>query len=217
MLTPSLGVACLALLVGYLFGSIPFGMILTRLAGAPDLRSVGSGNIGATNVLRTGRKGLAAATLLGDMLKGTAAVIVAGRLGGPDTAMLAALGAFLGHLFPVWLGFKGGKGVATYIGVLLGLYWPAALAFCAVWLMVAWFSRYSSAAALVASLLTPPALWLDGHRALALLFAVLTVLLWIMHRANIRRLIDRTESKIGAKAGDSTMAGHNGGPPLGGS
>ncbi|MCO5131281.1 MAG: glycerol-3-phosphate 1-O-acyltransferase PlsY [Xanthobacteraceae bacterium] len=200
MLTSSLGVACLALLVGYLFGSIPFGMILTRLAGGPDLRSVGSGNIGATNVLRTGRKGLAAATLLGDMLKGTAAVIVAGRFGGPDAAMLAALGAFVGHLFPVWLGFKGGKGVATYIGVLLGLYWPAALAFCAVWLMVAWLTRYSSAAALAASLLTPPALWLDGHVALALLFAVLTVLLWVMHRGNIRRLMDRTESKIGQKS-----------------
>ncbi|MBN9012019.1 MAG: glycerol-3-phosphate 1-O-acyltransferase PlsY, partial [Rhizobiales bacterium] len=163
MLTSSLGVACLAFIVGYLFGSIPFGMILTRLAGTQDLRSIGSGNIGATNVLRTGRKGLAAATLLGDMLKGTVAVIVAGRFGGPEAAMLAALGAFLGHLFPVWLGFKGGKGVATYIGVLLGLYWPAALAFCAAWLAIAWFTRYSSAAALVASALTPPALWLDGH------------------------------------------------------
>ncbi|MGB3865175.1 MAG: glycerol-3-phosphate 1-O-acyltransferase PlsY [Xanthobacteraceae bacterium] len=200
MMTSPYLLAAVALVVGYLFGSIPFGMILTRLAGAGDLRAIGSGNIGATNVLRTGRKGLAALTLLGDMLKGTAAVIVAGRLGGPDAAMVAGLGAFLGHLFPVWLGFKGGKGVATYIGVLLGLFWPAALAFCGVWLVVAWLTRYSSAAALVASVLTPPALWLDGHTALALLFAVLSVLLWIMHRANIRRLIDRTEGKIGQKA-----------------
>lgn len=200
MLTSPLSVACLALVLGYLLGSIPFGMILTRLAGTQDLRSVGSGNIGATNVLRTGRKGLAAATLLGDMLKGTVAVIIAGRFGGPDAAMLAALGAFLGHLFPVWLGFKGGKGVAVYIGVLLGLFWPAALAFCGVWLAVAWLTRYSSAAALVASAVTPPILWLDGHQTLALLFVVLSVLLWIMHRGNIQRLLARTEGKIGSKA-----------------
>src|SRR5499426_2204137 len=125
-----------ALAFGYLCGSIPFGLILTRLAGTADIRAIGSGNIGATNVLRTGRKELAAATLIGDMLKGTAAVIIAGAgyLGGPTAAMLAALGAFLGHLFPVWLKFKGGKGVAVYIGILLGLFWPAALAFCAIWL-----------------------------------------------------------------------------------
>ena len=121
-----------AFIIGYLLGSIPFGLILTRLAGTQDLRSIGSGNIGATNVLRTGRKGLAAATLIGDMLKGTLAVIIAGHFGGPDAAMLAALGAFLGHLFPVWLKFRGGKGVAVYIGVLLGLFWPAALVFCTV-------------------------------------------------------------------------------------
>src|SRR5579862_9491073 len=132
-----------ALLIGYLCGSIPFGLILTRLAGTQDLRTVGSGNIGATNVLRTGHKGLAAATLIGDMLKGTVAVIIAGSYDGPDAAMLAALGAFLGHLFPVWLGFKGGKGVATYIGVLLGLFWPAALFFGALWLAVAALTRYS--------------------------------------------------------------------------
>src|ERR1700721_834619 len=118
-----------AFVLGYLFGSIPFGLVLTRLAGTKDLRSVGSGNIGATNVLRTGHKGLAAATLLLDMLKGTAAVVISGYFGGPNAAMLAALGAFLGHLFPVWLKFRGGKGVAVYIGVLLGLFWPAALAF----------------------------------------------------------------------------------------
>ncbi len=130
-------VVVIALLIGYLLGSIPFGLILTRLAGTADIRSIGSGNIGATNVLRTGRKGLAAATLLCDMLKGTVAVILAGYFGGPNAAMLAALGAFLGHLFPVWLKFKGGKGVAVYIGVLIGLFWPAAVVFCVLWLATA--------------------------------------------------------------------------------
>src|SRR6201997_5146487 len=141
----------LAFILGYLLGSIPFGLILTSLAGTQDLRSIGSGNIGATNVLRTGRKGLAAATLLLDMLKGTAAVVIAGYIGGPNAAMLAGLGAFLGPLFPVWLKFKGGKGVAVYVGILLGLFWPAAVAFCLIWLAVAFASRYSSLAALVAS------------------------------------------------------------------
>src|SRR5437763_10069821 len=124
-----------ALVFGYLLGSIPFGLILTKLARTQDLRSIGSGNIGATNVLRTGRKGLAAATLLLDMLKGTAAVVICGYYGGPNAAMLAALGAFLGHLFPVWLNFRGGKGVAVYIGVLTGLFWPRALLFCLLWLV----------------------------------------------------------------------------------
>jgi glycerol-3-phosphate acyltransferase PlsY len=190
----------LALAFGYLCGSIPFGLILTKLAGTQDLRSIGSGNIGATNVLRTGRKGLAVATLIGDMLKGTVAVIVAGQIAGPNAAIAAGLGAFLGHLFPIWLRFKGGKGVATYIGLLLGLFWPAALAFCAVWLAVAFVSRYSSLSALVASALTPIGLYFDGHPALALLFAVLTVLLWIMHRANIQRLLNGSEGKIGSKS-----------------
>src|SRR3978361_2181486 len=122
------------LLVGYLLGSIPFGLVLTKLAGTQDLRSIGSGSIGATNVLRTGSKALAVATLLGDALKGTVAVVTMGYYAGPDAAMLAALGAFLGHLFPVWLKFNGGKGVATYIGVLIGLFWPAAVAFCVMWL-----------------------------------------------------------------------------------
>src|SRR5213079_241095 len=126
-----------ALLLGYLFGSIPFGLVLTRLAGTQDLRSIGSGNIGATNVLRTGRKGLAAATLLLDALKGTAAVIISGYCWGPNAAMLAGLGAFLGHLFPVWLKFRGGKGVAVYIGILIGLFWPAAIVFCLIWLALA--------------------------------------------------------------------------------
>jgi acyl phosphate:glycerol-3-phosphate acyltransferase len=192
------GFLVVAFLLGYLLGSIPFGLILTKLAGTQDLRSIGSGNIGATNVLRTGRKGLAAATLLLDMLKGTAAVVIAGYFGGPNAAMLAALGAFLGHLFPVWLKFKGGKGVAVYIGVLLGLFWPAALVFCALWLATAFTSRYSSLSALVAAFVTPIFLWWFGHLALASLFAVLTLLLFYMHRENIRRLQAGTEGRIGA-------------------
>jgi glycerol-3-phosphate acyltransferase PlsY len=188
-----------ALLIGYLLGSIPFGLILTRLAGTQDLRSIGSGNIGATNVLRTGHKGLAAATLIGDMLKGTIAVIIAGTYDGPNAAMVAALGAFLGHIFPIWLKFRGGKGVATYIGVLLGLFWPAALIFAAIWLGTAYTSRYSSLSALVAAFVTPIFLWWFGHAALASLFAVLTLLLFYMHRENIKRLQAGTEGKIGAK------------------
>ncbi|GAC1335128.1 MAG: glycerol-3-phosphate 1-O-acyltransferase PlsY [Bradyrhizobium sp.] len=187
-----------AFLLGYLFGSIPFGLILTKLAGTQDLRAIGSGNIGATNVLRTGRKGLAAATLLLDMLKGTAAVVISGYYGGPNAAMLAALGAFLGHLFPVWLKFRGGKGVAVYIGVLIGLFWPAALVFCLLWFATAVTSRYSSLSALVASFVTPIFLWWFGHPALASLSAVLTLLLFYMHRENIARLQAGTEGRIGA-------------------
>jgi acyl phosphate:glycerol-3-phosphate acyltransferase len=189
-----------ALIFGYLCGSIPFGLILTRLAGTQDIRSVGSGNIGATNVLRTGRKGLAAATLLGDAIKGTAAVLIIRHFGGPQLAMIAGLGAFLGHLFPLWLGFKGGKGVATYIGVLLGLAWPIALAFCLIWLAAAALTRYSSLAALIASAAAPVLLWITGAHAQALLFASLTALLWIMHRGNIVRLWQGTESRIGQTA-----------------
>jgi len=189
-----------ALVIGYLLGSIPFGLVLTKLAGTPDLRSIGSGNIGATNVLRTGRKGLAAATLLLDALKGTAAVIIAGYFGGPTAAMLAGLGAFLGHIFPVWLKFRGGKGVAVYIGILIGLFWPAALVFCAVWLSMAFALRYSSLSALTASVVAPLFLWWFGQPALAALFAVLTVLLFYMHRENIKRLLAGTEGKIGQKA-----------------
>ena len=196
-----------ALAFGYLCGSIPFGLILTRLAGTPDIRSIGSGNIGATNVLRTGRKGLAAATLIGDALKGTFAVLAIYYYYGPeyryfahDLAIPAAFGAFLGHLFPLWLGFKGGKGVATYIGLLLGLAWPVAVAFCLIWLAVAAITRYSSLAALVASAATPFALWMLGTWPEPALFALLTVLLWIMHRANIARLMNGTEDKIGKTA-----------------
>src|SRR5947209_3350878 len=170
-----------AFVIGYLLGSIPFGLILTKLAGTQDLRSIGSGSIGATNVLRTGNKGLAAATLLGDMLKGTAAVLIARYLWGPNAAMLAALGAFLGHLFPVWLKFKGGKGVATYIGVLIGLFWPAAIVFCVMWLAVAFATRYSSLAALVSAFITPLFLWWFGHPALASLMVVMTLLMFSAH------------------------------------
>jgi len=183
---------------GYLCGSAPFGVLLTRLAGAPDVRSIGSGNIGATNVLRTGRKALAAATLLGDMLKGTVAVLATHSFFGREPAMCAALGAFVGHLFPVWLKFKGGKGVATYIGLLLGLAWPAAIAFCVVWLAVAALTRYSSLAALIASAAAPFFLWWRGDGPEAALFALLSALLWVMHRGNIGRLLHGSESKIGS-------------------
>jgi acyl phosphate:glycerol-3-phosphate acyltransferase len=186
-----------ALAFGYLCGSIPFGLILTRLAGTPDIRSIGSGNIGATNVLRTGRKGLAAATLFGDALKGTLAVLVVEHFWGRELALVAAAGAFLGHLFPVWLGFKGGKGVATYIGLLLALAWPAAIAFGVIWLAVAALTRYSSLAALIASAATPALLWIFGKAIEAELFTLLTVLTWIMHRTNIARLLRGTEGKIG--------------------
>jgi glycerol-3-phosphate acyltransferase PlsY len=189
-----------AFVVGYLCGSVPFGVILTKLAGTQDLRSIGSGSIGATNVLRTGRKSLAAGTLLGDMLKGTVAVVLAGFFAGPNGAMAAGLGAFLGHLFPVWLKFRGGKGVATYIGILLGLFWPAALLFCVVWLLIAVISRYSSLSALIASLSAPIYLWSLGHAALAALFALLTLLVFYAHRENISRLLAGTEGKIGQKA-----------------
>src|SRR5258707_3026067 len=177
-----------AFILGYLLGSIPFGLLLTKLAGTADLRSIGSGNIGATNVLRTGHKGLAAATLICDMLKGTAAVVISGYFGGPNAAMLAALGAFLGHLFPVWLNFKGGKGVAVYIGVLIGLFWPAAVVFAALWIATAATSRYSSLSALVARFVTPLFLSWVGHPPLASLFAVLTTPRFYIHRENIKPL-----------------------------
>lgn len=191
--------ALAALALGYAFGSIPFGVILTRFAGLGDIRNVGSGNIGATNVLRTGRKGLAAATLLGDALKGTAPVLLAQALWGPDAALLAALGAFLGHLFPIWLGFRGGKGVATYIGCLLGLKVLAVLAFAAIWLGVAFATRYSSLAGLLAGAAMPPVLWALGEGPMAGIAVVLTLLLWWKHRENIRRLLAGTEGRIGQK------------------
>jgi acyl phosphate:glycerol-3-phosphate acyltransferase len=202
----ALSFCLLGFVFGYLCGSIPFGVLLTRLGGGPDLRSVGSGNIGATNVLRTGRKGLAAATLLGDLLKGTFAVLLTRYALGDNAAIVAAVGAFLGHLFPVWLRFRGGKGVATYIGVLLGIAWPAAIVFCVVWLAVAAATRYSSLAALTASLAAPAFLWWWGDVADAQVFLLLSALLWIMHRANIGRLLNGAEGRIGggAPAGPNT-------------
>ncbi len=190
----------LALAFGYLLGSVPFGLLLTRFAGTTDIRTIGSGNIGATNVLRTGRKDLAAATLLLDGLKGAAAVLIAAHFGGPDLGLAAAIGAFLGHVFPVWLRFRGGKGVATYLGCLFGAFWPAGLAFAVVWLLVAFATRYSSASALAASIAAPALLAGLGQGGAALVFLLLAVLLWITHRANIARLMAGTEGKIGNKA-----------------
>jgi len=186
-----------ALVFGYLLGSIPFGLLVTRAAGLGDVRKIGSGNIGATNVLRTGNKKLAALTLVLDALKGTAAVLLAG-LYAPEAALLAGFGAFLGHLFPVWLGFKGGKGVATYLGVLIGLAWQGALVFAVVWLLIAFLTRYSSLAALVAAIAVPVALYFLGHHDTAALFAVMSVIVFIKHHANISRLLAGTESRIGA-------------------
>ena len=186
--------------LGYLLGSIPFGLLLTRAAGLGDVRAIGSGNIGATNVLRTGNKGLAAATLLLDGLKGTAAVLIANHYFGQAPAMLAGLGALLGHIYPVWLKFKGGKGVSTYIGVLLGLAWQGAAVFAGVWLGVAYFMRISSLSALVASVAAPIALALMGRVEIAALAALMTLLIFWKHRANIRQLLKGEEPKIGAKA-----------------
>lgn len=196
--------ALAALAFGYLLGSIPFGLLLTRAAGLGDIRNIGSGNIGATNVLRTGNKGLAALTLILDALKGTAAVVIATSVGGTYgiailAGLLAGLGAFLGHLFPIWLGFKGGKGVATYIGVLIALFWPAALVFCGVWLALAYATRYSSLSALTASIAAPGYLLFQGERPAALLAIVMTGLLLWKHRSNIGRLLSGEEPKIGAK------------------
>ncbi|YBV97244.1 glycerol-3-phosphate 1-O-acyltransferase PlsY [Phyllobacteriaceae bacterium JZ32] len=198
LLQANLPALAAALVFGYLLGSIPFGLILTRLAGLGDVRSIGSGNIGATNVLRTGNKKLAAATLLLDALKGTAAVLLAWRWG-PEFALAAGFGAFLGHLYPVWIGFKGGKGVATYLGVLIGFAWQGALVFAAVWLAVAFVTRYSSLSALIAAVAVPVALYFLGLRDVALLFAIMSVIVFIKHRANIARLLNGTEGKIGAK------------------
>ena len=194
----SLSILIAAIVFGYLMGSIPFGLVLTKMAGTQDIRTIGSGNIGATNVLRTGNKKLAALTLLGDALKGTVAVIFAKAFGGYEAGLVAGLFAFLGHLFPVWLKFKGGKGVATYIGVLLGLAWPAALGFCGIWLGVAYLTRYSSLSALVASACTPIGLYAAGDNEAAMLFVILTVLLYWKHAQNIQRLRNGNEGKIGS-------------------
>lgn len=186
------------LIIGYLCGTIAFGLILTKLFGLGDLRSIGSGNIGATNVLRTGNKKVAAMTLVGDLLKATVPILVAWKWGAPAAAA-AGLGAFLGHLFPVWLGFKGGKGVATYIGVLLGFAPIGVLVFAVAWLGMAKIFRYSSLAALTATLLVPIAYLLMGNPMAAALTGVLTVLVYLKHIPNIRRLLAGTESRIGSK------------------
>lgn len=188
-----------SLLVGYLCGSIPFGLILTRMAGLGDVRSIGSGNIGATNVLRTGNKKLAALTLLLDALKGTVAVLAARYVIGMEAALIAGLAAFLGHLYPVWLKFKGGKGVATYLGVLLGLAPLIVLVFAAIWLGMAKLFRYSSLAALTAAVAVPIALYLYGRPEVASLFVVMSVITILKHHQNISRLLSGTEGRIGDK------------------
>ncbi|AGB70825.1 MULTISPECIES: glycerol-3-phosphate 1-O-acyltransferase PlsY [Rhizobium] len=195
----TLQTALAALVIGYLLGSIPFGLLLTRMAGLGDVRNIGSGNIGATNVLRTGNKGLAAATLLLDAFKGTAAVLISAHFFGEDAGVLAGFAAFIGHIFPVWIGFKGGKGVATYLGILLGLAPLMALIFAIVWLAIAFTTRYSSLSALVATLVIPVVLWILGADKIAAVMALMTVISWYKHRANIARLTAGTEGKIGAK------------------
>jgi glycerol-3-phosphate acyltransferase PlsY len=191
--------AIFAFALGYLLGSIPFGLILTRLAGTDDLRAIGSGNIGATNVLRTGRKDLAAATLILDALKAVAAVLIANAVA-PGAGMVAGLGAFVGHIFPVWLRFRGGKGVACFLGALLAVHWPSGLVFCGVWLGLAALLRYSSLSALDASLVSPFVLWGFGHGFEALVLAPMTALLWWKHGENISRLLAGEETRIGQKS-----------------
>ncbi len=195
-----------ALLFGYALGSIPFGYVYSRLAGVGDIRKIGSGNIGATNVLRTGRKSLAALTLLSDAAKGFLPVLLCRQYLGTEAALFAAAGAFLGHLYPVWLRFRGGKGVATYIGIITALYWPAGVFFCGLWLCIAFVSRYSSLSALVAAALTPFFLLLQVSSQLFIFVLALSVLLIAKHHQNIRNLISGHESKIGQGAAGAKRA-----------
>jgi glycerol-3-phosphate acyltransferase PlsY len=191
--------AIICAVLGYLSGSVPFGLILTQMAGLGDVRSIGSGNIGATNVLRTGNKGLAAATLILDALKGTVPALLGLHFLGVEGGVIAGFCAFLGHIFPVWLGFKGGKGIATYIGVTFGLDWRMGLLFLLVWIATAAITRYSSLSALVATIVIPIVEWVvDDHR-IAVAAAVMSVIAWIKHRQNIERLLSGTESRIGSK------------------
>ena len=187
-----------AALMGYALGSIPFGLILTSATGAGNLREIGSGNIGATNVLRTGKKSLAALTLILDLLKGTAAVLLA-RHFFPGSEIFAAAAAFFGHLYPVWLGFRGGKGVATYAGILFGLHWPLGLAYGVAWIAVLLITRISSAGGLAAALIAPVAAWGMGQQSYVPVLVACSVIVCWKHRENIGRLLNRTEPKIGAK------------------
>ena len=187
------------IVLAYLLGSIPFGLVLTRLTGAGDIRKIGSGNIGATNVLRTGRKGLAAATLILDGGKGAVAVGLADYFAGPEAAVIAGGAALLGHLFPVWLQFNGGKGVATALGVLLAIAWPVGVIACLTWLLVAFTMKYSSLAALVAIGLSPIVAWFLADEPRAILALFMALLVFIRHHENIRRLASGTESKINLK------------------
>ena len=193
-----------ALVFGYGLGSIPFGLIFTRLAGLGDIRSIGSGNIGATNVLRTGNRYVAAATLLFDGGKGAAAVLIASAFAGPQMGAIAGVGAFFGHIFPVWLGFKGGKGVATFLGLIIALYWPVGLLCCATWLVIAFTLRFSSLSALVAAALSPLYMWYFEQPLLVTLSIMLAALIFWSHRENIQRLLAGTEPKIGASKSETT-------------
>jgi acyl phosphate:glycerol-3-phosphate acyltransferase len=199
ILVTSYPLLALVALLAYLLGSVPFGMVITRIMGLGDLRQIGSGNIGATNVLRTGNRGAALATLLLDAAKGGVAVLVARAAAGEDAAQLAGLCAFLGHLYPVWLGFKGGKGVATFLGILLALAWPVGLAACATWAVTAAVTRISSLSALMAAAFSTLWMFLFSYGQMFLLVIILTVLVYQRHGANIARLRAGTEPKIGAK------------------
>lgn len=196
----SLPALLIAFGLGYVLGSVPFGLLLTRLAGLGDVRQIGSGNIGATNVLRTGRRGLAAATLLLDAAKGAAAVFIVNYCFGPTAAAIAGFGALLGHIFPVWLKFKGGKGVATFLGVLIAMAWEVAAIFAIVWLAVAAITRISSLSAIIATVAVPIGAWILGYDQVAVVSALMAVIILIKHRGNIRRLLAGEEPRIGAKA-----------------
>ena len=194
-----LGILGLVAVLSYLLGAVPFGLVITRMLGLGDLRQIGSGNIGATNVLRTGNKPAALATLLLDSGKGAIAVLLARQFAGEHAAIIAGGAAFFGHLYPIWLGFKGGKGVATFLGTMIALAWPLGLAACAVWLATAVVTRISSLSALVAAAATVPLAWVLGHPELMLLSAILSALIFWRHRSNIARLARGTEPKIGKK------------------
>lgn len=196
----SLPALLIAFGLGYVLGSVPFGLLLTRIAGLGDVRQIGSGNIGATNVLRTGRRGLAAATLLLDAAKGAAAVLIVNYCFGPTAAAIAGFGALLGHIFPVWLKFKGGKGVATFLGVLIAMAWEVAAIFAIVWLAVAAITRISSLSAIIATVAVPIGAWILGYDQVAVVSALMAVVVLIKHRGNIRRLLAGEEPRIGAKA-----------------